>query len=249
MQQMQGGSIPSAGYNTGYTINAWHISWWIPFIAGPRMNMPQYQDDGGWITEDLLDSLRFIESSDNNKAVSPAGAVGAYQWLPSSAKQAGYGVKAFDPLDEKAARAATAKYLKNMQKHHGFTPEETLQAYNWGPGNVLKYKSGKRKDIPKEAQQYAGKIFKHLKAKQPPEALPTARPEGLGIPEAMPIPRPTQEEMPMVETSIANKYVLGDQTQFLQAGGYPKTEADTIPRSNIVPALTDVPKGHHDVWW
>ena len=45
MQQMQGGSIPS-GYNTGGQ---------VPFIAGPRMNEPQYQDDGGWITDSLLD--------------------------------------------------------------------------------------------------------------------------------------------------------------------------------------------------
>ena len=223
MQQMQGGSIPS-GYmlggnvegNTGphYVDNGGQV----PFIAGPRMNEPQYQDaggsvfdnpaamarfqqeiakeqqwlqglgltgtpysseterlqdqvqdlqnqlsqykdDGGWITDSLLDKLAEVESGWDNDAVSPVGAIGTYQWLPKSAAQAGYGVKAFDPKDPKAARAATAKYLKNMQKHHGFTPEETLRAYNWGPGNVLNYNKGKRKDIPAEALNYPRKIL------------------------------------------------------------------------------------------
>ena len=114
MQQMQGGSIPSAGgYNQGGQ---------IPFLAAPRMNLPQYQDaggfigdllaggllqnvfnqapeqppiyshaaeviarkkaeeiarqqaqhkdDGGWITDALLDKLREVESGGDNEAVS-----------------------------------------------------------------------------------------------------------------------------------------------------------------------------------
>ena len=99
----------------------------------------------------MLDQLAEVESGGDNEAVSPVGAIGKYQWLPKSAAQAGYGVKPFDPKDPKAARAATRKYLQNMQKYHGFTPEETLRAYNWGPGNVINYNKGKRKDIPDEA--------------------------------------------------------------------------------------------------
>ena len=233
MQQMQGGSIPSH-YNTGGQIPA-------PFIAGPRLNA-EYLDDGGWITDKLLDRLAFVESSNNNDAVSKAGAIGKYQWLPSSAKQAGYGVKAFDPKDEKAARAATAKYLRNMQKHHGFTPEETLRAYNWGPGNVLKHKKGKRKDIPAEALNYPGKILGWDKIEGVPAPadmpLPKARPVA---PEAPPSREAAlasthpeaaiKEEMPAWK-SFLNKYILGERAQFKDEGG------------NIVPALTDVPKGH-----
>ena len=95
---------------------------------------------------------------------------------------AGYGVKAFDPLDTKAARAATAKYLKNMQKYHGFTPEETLRAYNWGPGNVINYNKGNPKDIPAEALNYPGKIlgFENV--------------EGVNVPYEMPVPTPRPRE-------------------------------------------------------
>ena len=310
MQQMQGGSIPSAGgYNQGGQ---------IPFLAAPRMNLPQYQDaggfigdllaggllqnvfnqapeqppvyshaaeviarrkaeelakqqaqhrdDGGWITDSLLDKLREVESGGDNEAVSPVGAIGAYQWLPKSAAQAGYGVKAFDPKNEKEARAATAKYLKNMQKHHGFTPEETLRAYNWGPGNVIKHKKGTRKDIPDEALNYPGKILgientqgvpapagMPVPIARPgsiqPEAIPTptARPEGLGIP--TPTPRP-QEESPMWK-SFLNDYILGEKTKFDNGGEVKSNFLDRVygegannPGGNIVAPLTDVPKGH-----
>ena len=255
IQQMQGGSIPSMGYQQGGQ---------IPFIAGPRMNMPQYQagggdidkivdgrfysshvpvikneaeyggnvmpmdpkhydepikylDDGGWITDQLLDKLAEVESGGNNDAVSPVGAIGKYQWLPKSAKQAGYGVEAFDPKDEKAARAATAKYLRNMQKHHGFTPEETLRAYNWGPGNVINYNKGKRKDIPDEALNYPRKILgvENTQGVRPPGDVPSpvARP---GQDVELPTPRPQQEEGGLM--SFLNKYVLGEKTKFNDGG-------------------------------
>ena len=182
-QKMQGGSIPS-GYNQGGQ---------IPFLAGQRLNMPEYQDDGGWITDDLLDKLAETESGWDNEAVSPVGAIGTYQWLPKSAAQAGYGVKAFDPKDPKAARKATAKYLKNMQKYHGFTPEETLRAYNWGPGNVINHKKGKRKDIPDEALNYPGKILgiENTQGVPAPEGMPVpiARPDRIPQ-EVMPTPTP-----------------------------------------------------------
>ena len=215
MQQQQGGSIPG-GYQMGGE---------IPFIAGPRMNLPQYQDDGGWVNDQLLDQLAKVESNNNNDAVSHAGAVGMYQWLPTSAAKAGYGVKAFDPKDPKAARAATAKYLRNMQKYHGFTPKETLQAYNWGPGNVINFKKGKRKDIPDEAKMYPGKIWDAIHGPSEMDGtpiLPTPAPNrNVPLPEARPEARPevsAKEELPEWK-SFLNKYVLGEKTQFKMDGG------------------------------
>ena len=191
-------------------------------------------DDGGWVTDELLDALRYVESRGDNKAVSKAGAVGEYQWLPSSAKQAGYGVKAFDPLDPKAARAATKKYLENMQKYHGFTPEETLQAYNWGPGNVLKYKSGKRKDVPKEAQEYAGKVLKQQRNIKGPETLPTTRPEGIPIgnvptrrPDMLDYHPPVPAQRP--EGGTNQDHLKSFLDQYLAEGGYPNPNVDQLP--------------------
>ncbi len=225
----------------------------VPFLAGERLNMPQYQDDGGWITDELLDKLAEVESGGNNDAVSPVGAIGKYQWMPKSAAKAGYGVESFDPKDEKKARAATAKYLKNMQKHHGFTPEETLRAYNWGPGNVINHKKGKRKDIPDEALNYAGKILgaENIKGVTPQgddvmQALPTARP-GREVP--MPVARPEQEQglLSSLWDMIKGPKFKADGGAIYAADGDPIPSNTRMPgsnNSNVVPELTDVSKGH-----
>ena len=281
MQQMQGGSIPG-GYQQGGQ---------IPFIAGPRMNLPQYQQDGGdifsnpaamanfqqqiaeeqkylqglgltgtpysseteylqdqvqdlqnqlsqykdsggWVTEELLDKLREVESGGDNNAVSHMGAVGAYQWLPKSAAKAGYGVKPFDPKDEKAARAATKEYLINMQKHHGFTPEETLRAYNWGPRNVVNFNSGKRKDIPNEALNYPEKILGKGNTQGiivPNAPVPKARPDGLTQQQDIPQPKLKSKEVipqpklkPKEEVAIpqAKPNLKGKSDNPFEAGSY-----------------------------
>ena len=137
--------------------------------------VPQYHADGGtvrhpFVSDDLLDALAQVESGgrhtdkDGNLITSPAGAVGKYQWIPRIAEQgAGYGVKPFDPTDEAAQREASRQYLLGLQqKNPGWSKEDVLRAYNWGPGNVHRYMSGKRKDIPKEAQEYPSKILRQL---------------------------------------------------------------------------------------
>ena len=214
IQAKKGMEVP--GYQTGGD---------VPFIAGPMLTDPKFMQDGGWVTEALLDRLAEVESGGNNKAVSPAGAVGKYQWLPSSAKQAGYGVKSFDPLNEKAARKATAQYLKNMQKYHGFTPEETLRAYNWGPGNVINYNKGKRKDIPAEALNYPGKI------------LGVENIEGVPVHGEMPLPTPRPTGRPEGGTNqdtlkaFLDKYLAsGGIVNYLQPGGYPNPNVDPVPQ-------------------
>lgn len=51
--------------------------------------------------ERLLDSVKQVESGGNTRAVSPAGALGPYQFMPATAEE--YGVK--DPFNESQARA------------------------------------------------------------------------------------------------------------------------------------------------
>lgn len=110
-----------------------------------------------WITPELLDALRMVESSGNNNAVSSAGAIGEYQFMPQYTHNMGYGVPSFDPKDPDQARNAASQFLSGMQKHHGWTPEQTLQAYNWGPGNMKQYLAG-TKEMPTETSDYVGKF-------------------------------------------------------------------------------------------
>ena len=211
-----------------------------------------FKQEGGWITEAMLDQLAEVESGGDNEAVSPVGAIGKYQWLPKSAAQAGYGVKPFDPKDPKAARAATRKYLQNMQKYHGFTPEETLRAYNWGPGNVINYNKGKRKDIPDEALNYPRKILgvENTQGVTAPEGSPTAPPPRPGREIPVPTARPEQEGNWWDSIKGALGYQAGGDViddGYSEDYSNPIPIGDTsfnIPQSNISPALTDVPSGH-----
>jgi hypothetical protein len=71
------------------------------------------------------------ESSFNPNAVSPAGAVGIAQFLPSTA--AGLGINPWDPIQ--SLRGA-ARLMANYAKNYGGDYAKALAAYNGGSGTV-----------------------------------------------------------------------------------------------------------------
>ena len=109
-----------------------------------------------WIDDDLLDNLKLIESGgrhfndDGTLVTSPAGAVGAYQWMPSSAAKPPYGIQGFDAttISEEGMRAKTKKYLEQIQRHNpSWDKERVLRAYNAGPfGDIKKLDTEESKD-------------------------------------------------------------------------------------------------------
>ena len=122
--------------------------------------------DVDWITEDLLDKLRFAEVGNlkPEQMVSPAGARGPYQIMPANFDGgAGFGttpISAADAFNEEKSRRFAAEYLAGIQNAFpGWSPTEVLQAYNWGPGNMRKYKSGAGNTMPTETTQYPMKIL------------------------------------------------------------------------------------------
>lgn len=110
------------------------------------------------ITDELLDRLRMAESGGNPRAVSKAGAMGAYQFMPGTAKQFG-----IDPFDEAQSREAARKYLTSLYNEFG-SVEDALRAYNWGPGNMRAYlKTGygvNGKPMPAETSNYVNAVQK-----------------------------------------------------------------------------------------
>ena len=72
-----------------------------------------------------------LESGFNPNAVSPAGAVGIAQFLPSTA--AGLG---FDPYDPIAALNGAAHLMASYNHNYGGDYAKALAAYNGGPGAV-----------------------------------------------------------------------------------------------------------------
>jgi cell wall-associated NlpC family hydrolase len=81
----------------------------------------------------LLAAMASQESGFDSQAVSPAGAQGLMQFMPSTA--AGLGV---NPLDPNSAIDGAARYLSSLTKQFGST-DLALAAYNAGPGTVSRY--------------------------------------------------------------------------------------------------------------
>ncbi len=105
----------------------------------------------------LLRSVAITESGGNQFAVSHAGAMGLFQFMPQTAKEFGLrGNDAFDP--EKAADAAARKLGGLMRFFHGDLAK-ALAAYNWGEGNV------QRKGLaaaPEETRNYVPRVLANL---------------------------------------------------------------------------------------
>ena len=115
---------------------------------------------------DMMKAIAMQESSNrhtdaNGKLItSPAGAVGKYQIMPSTAAQPGFGLK---PLDLATATEAdheefSRNYLNKLNERFGNQPDLTLAAYNYGVGNVekllKKYGVRWKEHLPKETSNY-----------------------------------------------------------------------------------------------
>jgi soluble lytic murein transglycosylase-like protein len=105
------------------------------------------------IPERLFLELVRAESNFNPKAVSPKGAMGLCQLMPSTAKR--LGVK--DPFNPDENLRAGAKYLRELyDKYKDW--KLALAAYNAGEGAVEKY--GRRVPPYRETKEYVKKILK-----------------------------------------------------------------------------------------
>lgn len=98
----------------------------------------------------LLSALVDAESSGNQDAVSPAGAIGLTQLMPGTAE--GLGV---DPYDPEQNLAGGARYLKQMYDKYGDWGM-ALAAYNAGPGAVDEYGGIPPYD---ETRKYVAKVL------------------------------------------------------------------------------------------
>lgn len=134
------------------------------------------------ISDAVLDAVEFVESRGNPNAVSPVGAMGAYQFMPGTAGDLG-----IDPFDPVAARGGARKYLSYLYDQTG-SLEDALRAYNFGLGNLKKSGS---KNLPRETKDYVARVMARLGQKeqgiQPSLVSQPANPQD-------PIPPPEAEE-------------------------------------------------------
>ena len=117
---------------------------------------PSYSSDP------LINKIIDAESSGNPNAVSPVGVKGLMQIMDATAKQPGFGIEPLeDPFDaEDNVRFGTEYFYALMDRYNNDTTS-ALAAYNWGVGNVDKWKKkgSSFKELPKETQNYINKIL------------------------------------------------------------------------------------------
>jgi soluble lytic murein transglycosylase-like protein len=117
----------------------------------------------------LLHSVIKVESNYNPSAVSPKGAQGLMQLIPSTALR--FGVSdVFDPADNIQGGAKYLRYLLDL--YHGDYPL-ALAAYNAGEGAVAKY--GTVPPYP-ETQNYLRLVARQLRESAPAPVAPAQPP-------------------------------------------------------------------------
>jgi len=128
---------------------------WVAHPLGGSSASQGSREQSGKVTGNTgvnLDVIRKMESGGNNSAVSPAGALGPYQFMPATAAQ--YGLKGNDVYDPDKSKEAAGKYFSDLMKHYNGDTDMALAAYNWGQGNVDKKGMG---NLPKETRDYIAK--------------------------------------------------------------------------------------------
>jgi len=115
-----------------------------------------------------LKALSIVESHLNPKAISPMGAAGLWQFIPSTARMYGLKIDSYvdERLDPHKATEAAVRYLSDLYDMYGDWAL-VAAAYNCGPGRLNQaIRKGRSKDywkirryLPKETQMYVPKII------------------------------------------------------------------------------------------
>lgn len=75
------------------------------------------------------------ESGGNPNAVSPKGARGLMQVMPTTARDPGFGIRPSNGSPDDDVRVGN-EYLAKMHSRYGGDVSKMWGAYNWGPGRV-----------------------------------------------------------------------------------------------------------------
>ncbi len=105
------------------------------------------------VSESLIWALIDQESSGINGQTSPKGAQGLMQLMPGTARDLGVS----DSFDPRQNILGGTKYASGMIAKYGL--EGGLMAYNWGPGNYKKYKSGTIAAVPEETRRFVPSVI------------------------------------------------------------------------------------------
>ena len=111
----------------------------------------------------LLDSMWLQESGRGKNKIGPmtrfGQAKGDFQFTDGTAKSRRVG----DVMDFYQSAEAAGSFMRDNLQRSGGDLKAALAGYNWGPGNIERYKLGK--GVPGETQKYADQITGRLNLK------------------------------------------------------------------------------------
>lgn len=115
----------------------WSDNWLVARVAIPSLydDMIALSARANFVDPKLVKSIMLVESAFNPRAVSPKGARGLMQLMPTTA--AAHGVK--DIHDPAENIAGGTRYLGQLLGLFGGNLEKSLAAYNAGENAVLRY--------------------------------------------------------------------------------------------------------------
>lgn len=106
------------------------------------------------------------ESGGNPNAVSPKGAMGRMQVMPSTARDPGFGIRPSDGTPADLERVGR-EYRAKMQSRYNGDPAKMWGAYNAGPGRTDKligqYGGDWLQHAPRETQDYIRRNMRRLR--------------------------------------------------------------------------------------
>ena len=129
---------------------------------------------------DLVNSVIHAESGFNARAVSPKGAQGLMQLMPSTAGKLGVS----NAMDPEANVGGGTRYLRELLEQYNFDLVKALAAYNAGPQRVQKYRG-----VPpyRETQAYVARIVREYNKKKEAEEKQASRKSGNHAPQQVPV--------------------------------------------------------------
>lgn len=105
------------------------------------------------------------ESGGNPNAVSPAGARGLMQVMPSTARDPGFGIRPSSGTQADDVRVGK-QYRAKMEQKYGGDLRKMWAAYNWGPGNldaaIRQHGDNWLQAAPSETQNYIAQNMRAL---------------------------------------------------------------------------------------
>lgn len=164
--------------NSQYILSPYNKSFKYSTIQGDIENLISQHASENDLEPNLIKAVIKAESGFNPTAISPAGAEGLMQLMPSTASGLGV-VNTMDPNQNIAGGSA---YLRKMINKFGSVPL-ALAAYNAGPGAVEKFGG-----IPpyKETQNYVKKVMSYSEGYKNNTGL--SKYKQVALPEVPPIP-------------------------------------------------------------